>query len=224
LLLTGKTLDTFCKIQKYIYLMHTNIFKKRDAVDAAGAGEADLGGLQTPLSESCRPGGPFRPAQCDRSPTGDQPVKSPQVSRQVPRRVCGQVVGERRDSMASERAEDSGQTAAQASTAGAGGEGGSDDGGSQSVGIGQRFADPTPIGIPPKLYRIGEIVEHSGLSRQTIHNYTTMGLLIEARRTDGGHRLYDEAVFERLSGIIALKAQHKSLAYIREYYAKSDAG
>ena len=116
-------------------------------------------------------------------------------------------------------------TASAADVVGGSGAGdGSSDGGSQSVGIGQRFADPKPIGIPPKLYRIGEIVEHSGLSRQTIHNYTTMGLLVEARRTDGGHRLYDELVFERLNGIMALKAQHKSLAYIREYYAKSGAG
>ncbi|MCP4375230.1 MAG: MerR family transcriptional regulator [bacterium] len=96
--------------------------------------------------------------------------------------------------------------------------------GSGGVGIGHRFAEPKPIGIPPKVYRIGEIVEHSGLSRQTIHNYTTMGLLVEARRSAGGHRLYDESVFERLNGIIVLKAQHKSLAYIREYYAKLDAG
>jgi len=92
------------------------------------------------------------------------------------------------------------------------------------TGIGNRFAQPAPIPIPPKLYRIGEVIEYSGLSRQTVHNYTTMGLLIEVRRTDGGHRLYDESVFERLNGIIALKAQHKSLAHIREYYAKLDAG
>ena len=90
--------------------------------------------------------------------------------------------------------------------------------------IGRRFAEPRPIEIPPKLYRIGEVIECSGLSRQTVHNYTTMGLLVEARRTGGGHRLYDESVFERLNGIIALKAQHKSLAHIREYYAKLDAG
>ena len=78
--------------------------------------------------------------------------------------------------------------------------------------------------IPVKLYRIGELVNYTPFSRQTIHNYTTMGLLIEARRTDGGHRLYDESVFERLNGVLALKAQHKSLAYIRDYYAKSDTG
>ena len=96
--------------------------------------------------------------------------------------------------------------------------------GSGMAGIGNRFAEPKPIEIPPKMYRIGEVIEHSGLSRQTVHNYTTMGLLIEARRTDGGHRLYDESVFERLNGVLALKAQHKSLAYIRDYYAKSDTG
>lgn len=94
----------------------------------------------------------------------------------------------------------------------------------ETAGIGQEFSTPKPIGIPPKLYRIGEVVEHSGVSRQTVHNYTTMGLLIEARRSAGGHRLYAESVFERLNGIMALKAQNKSLAYIREYYAKSDAG
>jgi hypothetical protein len=96
--------------------------------------------------------------------------------------------------------------------------------GSDSTGVGNRFAEPRPIEIPPKLYRIGEVIECSGLSRQTVHNYTTMGLLVEVRRTDGGHRLYDESVFERLNGVIALKAQHKSLAYIREYYAKVDSG
>jgi hypothetical protein len=113
-----------------------------------------------------------------------------------------------------------GQAAAMALHVGAG----QDVGIGQAAGIGDRFAEPAPITIPPKLYRIGEVIEHSGLSRQTVHNYTTMGLLIEVRRTDGGHRLYDESVFERLSGIIALKAQHKSLAHIREYYAKLDAG
>jgi hypothetical protein len=95
--------------------------------------------------------------------------------------------------------------------------------GSGRAGIGNRFVEPKPIDIPPKLYRIGEVIEYSGLSRQTVHNYTTMGLLVEVRRTDGGHRLYDESVFQRLNEIIALKAQHKSLAYIREYCTALDA-
>jgi len=59
--------------------------------------------------------------------------------------------------------------------------------------------------VPTKLYRIGELVRHTPFSRQTIHNYTIMGLIREAQWTDGGHRLYDESVFEQLSKIIELK-------------------
>jgi len=76
---------------------------------------------------------------------------------------------------------------------------------------------------PPKLYRIGEVVEYSAMSRQTIHNYTTMGLLSESKWTAGGHRLYDESVFERLDCIADMKAQNKSLQDIREYFAHRDA-
>ncbi len=77
--------------------------------------------------------------------------------------------------------------------------------------------------IPPKLYRIGEVIEYSGVSRQTIHNYTTMGLLHECRWTPGGHRLYDESVFERLDRIAELKARKKSLEQIRKYFAGLDS-
>ena len=76
--------------------------------------------------------------------------------------------------------------------------------------------------VPPKLYRIGEVVEYSGVSRQTIHNYTTMGLLRECRWTDGGHRLYDESVFGRLDEIAEMKARRKSLQDIREHFARLD--
>ncbi len=74
--------------------------------------------------------------------------------------------------------------------------------------------------IPPKLYRIGEVVEYSGMSRQTIHNYTTMGLLHESRWTTGGHRLYDESVFRRLDQIAELKAASKSIEDIRDFFQK----
>lgn len=73
--------------------------------------------------------------------------------------------------------------------------------------------------IPPKLYRIGEIVEYTGLSRQTVHNYTIMGLITEARRSAGGHRLYDESVFERLGTIEELKSQRKTMREIRKHFA-----
>ena len=73
--------------------------------------------------------------------------------------------------------------------------------------------------IPTKLYRIGELVRYTPFSRQTIHNYTIMGLIREAQWTEGGHRLYDESVFERLSRIIELR-KTKTLWEIRQILNK----
>lgn len=61
---------------------------------------------------------------------------------------------------------------------------------------------------PPKRYRIGELARHTGLTRQTLHNYTHWGLIQEAEWTPGGHRLYDESVFPRLSKILQLRKAH----------------
>ena len=80
---------------------------------------------------------------------------------------------------------------------------------------GQRFQ------VPVKLYRIGEIVRNTPFTRQTIHNYTTMGLIRESDWTEGGHRLYDESVFERLSRIMELK-KDKSLFEIRRILIEED--
>ena len=76
--------------------------------------------------------------------------------------------------------------------------------------------------IPVKLYRIGDLVRYTPFSRQTIHNYTIMGLIREAQWTEGGHRLYDEAVFERLSKIIELK-KTKTLGQIRHILNEDEA-
>lgn len=67
---------------------------------------------------------------------------------------------------------------------------------------------------PAKRYRIGELVRCSPFSRQTIHNYTIMGLIREAEWTEGGHRLYDESVFARLARIIELR-KTMSLTQVR---------
>ncbi len=72
---------------------------------------------------------------------------------------------------------------------------------------------------PAKLYRIGELVDYTPFSRQTIHNYTIMGLIREAKWTEGGHRLYDESVFERLSEIMRLR-KTKTLLEIRAMLSK----
>jgi DNA-binding transcriptional MerR regulator len=75
--------------------------------------------------------------------------------------------------------------------------------------------------IPTRLYRIGDLVRYTPFSRQTIHNYTIMGLIREAQWTEGGHRLYDESVFEKLSKIIELK-KTKTLWEIRRILNKEE--
>ena len=83
----------------------------------------------------------------------------------------------------------------------------------------QTKAKNETLRIPVKLYRIGELVNYTPFSRQTIHNYTIMGLIRETKWTEGGHRLYDESVFERLSEIMQLK-KTKTLIEIRQILGK----
>ena len=74
---------------------------------------------------------------------------------------------------------------------------------------------------PKKLYKIGEIMKYTGLSRQTVHNYTMMGLIREAERTESGHRLYPEGVFERLEKIKMLM-RHRTLREVIATLKKAD--
>jgi DNA-binding transcriptional MerR regulator len=80
----------------------------------------------------------------------------------------------------------------------------------------QQLAKNRSFQIPTKFYRIGEIIRFTPFSRQTIHNYTIMGLIREAQWTEGGHRLYAESVFERLSQISELK-KTKTLDEIKQF-------
>lgn len=79
-----------------------------------------------------------------------------------------------------------------------------------------------PFRVPAKLYRIGEIVRHTPYTRQTIHNYTTMGLIQESDWTEGGHRLYDESVFQRLWQIQEMR-KTKTLGEIRDLLCSDTA-
>lgn len=67
-----------------------------------------------------------------------------------------------------------------------------------------------------KFFKIGEVMEYSGLSRQVIHNYTQLELIYEARRTSSGHRLYGKEVFERLKKIKKLQSKAKTLLEIKK--------
>ncbi|MBI2919445.1 MAG: MerR family DNA-binding transcriptional regulator, partial [Planctomycetes bacterium] len=67
------------------------------------------------------------------------------------------------------------------------------------------------LSSPRKLFKIGEVMRYTRLSRQTLHNYTMMGLIEPAERTETGHRLYDESVFKVIEWIEMLKRHHKLL-------------
>ena len=71
--------------------------------------------------------------------------------------------------------------------------------------------------IPKKLYKIGEVMRYSSLSRQPLPNYTMLGLITEAERTQSGHRLYGEEVFARIQEIETLK-KSKPLKEIRQIF------
>lgn len=67
-----------------------------------------------------------------------------------------------------------------------------------------------------KFFKIGEVMEHSGLSRQVIHNYTQLELIYEAKRTPSGHRLYEEEVFQRIKKIKELRSKGRALLEIKK--------
>jgi DNA-binding transcriptional MerR regulator len=87
------------------------------------------------------------------------------------------------------------------------------------LGVAERLKSHPPI----KQFRIGEVARFSGLSRQTVHNYTIMGLISESEWTEGGHRLYGETVFETLVRIEQLKQVH-TLREIRELLDREREG
>jgi DNA-binding transcriptional MerR regulator len=77
---------------------------------------------------------------------------------------------------------------------------------------------------PRKLYRIGEVMRYTSLSRQTIHNYTVMGLIREEERGESSnHRYYGEEVFERLRRIQEMMDAQMRLQEIKEVLDGEDA-
>ena len=71
-----------------------------------------------------------------------------------------------------------------------------------------------------EFFKIGEVMEHLGLSRQVIHNYTQLELIYEAKRTPSGHRLYGKEVFQRLKKIKRLQSKGKTLLEIKKILNK----
>jgi len=71
---------------------------------------------------------------------------------------------------------------------------------------------------PKKLYRTEEVLRATGLSRQVLYRYITLGLIIPAEVTETGRRLFGENVFSRLELIQALNRSGYTLRDIRETF------
>ena len=80
----------------------------------------------------------------------------------------------------------------------------------------RRLPKPSAGQVPRKLFKIGEVMAATGISRQTIHDYTVSGFIEEEERTPAGHRLYAEWIFERLARMAELQEQGKSLKEIKQ--------
>ena len=70
-----------------------------------------------------------------------------------------------------------------------------------------------------RLYRIGDLAEMAGVSRQVVSTYCMYGLIQEADRTPGGHRLFDESTARRIQLIQKLKGRY-TLGEIREIFIR----
>jgi DNA-binding transcriptional MerR regulator len=77
----------------------------------------------------------------------------------------------------------------------------------------------TPAETVPQLYRIGELAEKAGVSRQIVSTYCMYGLIAEKARTVGGQRLFDDSAIRRIQLIRDLKSRY-TLRQIRETFIR----
>lgn len=73
-------------------------------------------------------------------------------------------------------------------------------------------------------FYIGELAERTGLGRDTIRYYESVGVLPEASRSDGGYRLYGPEDVERLAFIGQAQTLGLTLEEIREILEIADQG
>jgi MerR family redox-sensitive transcriptional activator SoxR len=68
------------------------------------------------------------------------------------------------------------------------------------------------------LFTTGQVMKRTGLSRQVLYQYSTMGLIREQATTPKGHRRYGEDVFRRLELIRELNQTGYTLRDIKEIF------
>ncbi len=68
------------------------------------------------------------------------------------------------------------------------------------------------------LMKTSEVLEKSGITRQMLYLYSTMGLIDAAETTPAGHRLYDASVLTKLRIIRDALETGYSLRDVKETY------
>lgn len=64
-------------------------------------------------------------------------------------------------------------------------------------------------------WKVGELAKRTGVSVRTLHHYDDVGLLVPARRTGAGHRVYGTKEIRRLQQIRSLQQLGLTLAEVR---------
>ena len=67
-------------------------------------------------------------------------------------------------------------------------------------------------------YKTKDILEKTGISRQVLQQYVTMGLVQEAEKTPGGHRIYGDDAVKRIQLIKQMNESGYTLRDIREVF------
>ena len=70
----------------------------------------------------------------------------------------------------------------------------------------------------PKSYKTKDILEKTGISRQVLQQYITMGLVQESGKTPGGHRIFGDDAVKRIGLIKRMNKTGYTLRDIREVF------
>jgi DNA-binding transcriptional MerR regulator len=73
-----------------------------------------------------------------------------------------------------------------------------------------------------KLYKTGEVLKGTGISREVFYRYLTMGLIRPAKLSAGGHNLFAETVFKHVVLIQGLNASGFALRDIKDIYFRDE--
>lgn len=73
-----------------------------------------------------------------------------------------------------------------------------------------------------KLYKTGDVLKATGVSREVFYRYLTMGLVKPAKMSPGGHNLFAETVFRQLELVRSLNASGYTLRDIKDIYFRDE--